>query len=274
MKTLVGFRYWITGIIVVVIGIVFVAHKQHDAAEKYKRHRAEYCSALGSTPQQKKECIEKRTSARDYLPWGYDLVGWPEGITTWAILLTLGAIIWQSSETRKAARAAEKSVAQEKDFFIQSQRPRLIVSAFYLKSRSGEVPEGLRRIDGSWHSGQFCVTNTGGTEATVKRVLCICPVLDSLPAKRPWEGQPGREVNFSLEPGSSEPYAFTIESQSTDEENVGITLTQHRTLYAMGWIDYEDARRVRRTTRFCRRYDPKQVRFWPVENDPDYESQD
>ena len=152
MKTLVGFRYWITVIIVVVIGIVFVAHKQHNAAEKYKRHRAEYCSALGSTPQQKKECIEKRTSARDYLAWGYDLVGWPEGITTWAILLTLGAIIWQSSETRKAARAAEHSAdasLSQIKVMKDSVRARLVIRTLDVPEVSGPQPimDGLRSLE-------------------------------------------------------------------------------------------------------------------------------
>ena len=157
MKTLVGFRYWITGIIVVVIGIVFVAHKQHDAAEKYKRHRAEYCSALGSTPQQKKECIEKRTSARDYLPWGYDLVRWPEGITTWAILLTLGAIGWQGWETRKVAEATRDSICTQVKALriaINTERPYLVISvesptpdAFvFMAKNEGSTPAKIKSI--------------------------------------------------------------------------------------------------------------------------------
>lgn len=43
-------------------------------------------------------------------PWWHKLLAWPEGITAWLLLLTLGAIIWQSWETRKAAQATEKSV--------------------------------------------------------------------------------------------------------------------------------------------------------------------
>ena len=47
------------------------------------------------------------------------LVTWPEGITAWAIMLTLGAIVWQAWETRKAA----KTMAQNTAAFILSQRP-------------------------------------------------------------------------------------------------------------------------------------------------------
>jgi hypothetical protein len=47
------------------------------------------------------------------------LVTWPEGVTTWAILFTLGAIAWQAVETRRAAQATFKYA----EAFIESQRP-------------------------------------------------------------------------------------------------------------------------------------------------------
>jgi hypothetical protein len=106
VKKLFGFRYWIGGALVGIALISFVAYEQHCAAEEYKHHRAEYCSALIATAEQKKSCIEERASAQDYLPWGYELFRWPEGITTWAIILTGFAIVWQSNETRRAANAA------------------------------------------------------------------------------------------------------------------------------------------------------------------------
>lgn len=40
----------------------------------------------------------------------YQSIRWPEGITTLAIILTLGAIVWQSDETRRSAKASERSV--------------------------------------------------------------------------------------------------------------------------------------------------------------------
>jgi hypothetical protein len=43
-------------------------------------------------------------------PWWNVLLAWPEGITAWLLLLTLSAIVWQAWETRRAAKATEKSV--------------------------------------------------------------------------------------------------------------------------------------------------------------------
>jgi len=52
---------------------------------------------------------EEHTSDK---PQGWHkLIAWPEGITTWAIMLTLGAIVWQTWETRKAAKGAGESAA-------------------------------------------------------------------------------------------------------------------------------------------------------------------
>jgi hypothetical protein len=109
-----GWREWV--IIGAAIGfsiaaILFVAHKQHRATQEYKAHREEYCSSLGSnTPDQTKECREEGNSASDYLPWGYNLISWPEGITTWAIIFTGFFIALQALETHKAAEATRDSI--------------------------------------------------------------------------------------------------------------------------------------------------------------------
>src|ERR1700677_610594 len=108
MKTLVRFRYWVGGVLVVIALISFVTYKQQRAAEEYKSHHEEYCSALTATAEQKKACIEKRAGAQDYLPWGYELFRWPDGITAWAIIVTGFFIGWQARETRKAAEATRE----------------------------------------------------------------------------------------------------------------------------------------------------------------------
>jgi hypothetical protein len=57
---------------------------------------------------------------RENKPQGWHkLVAWPEGITAWAIMLTLGAIIWQALETRKAAIAARDSIKLQETAYYQ-----------------------------------------------------------------------------------------------------------------------------------------------------------
>jgi hypothetical protein len=40
-------------------------------------------------------------------PRHFEIFAWPEGVTAWALLLTLVVIAWQSVETRAAAKAGE-----------------------------------------------------------------------------------------------------------------------------------------------------------------------
>lgn len=93
-----------------IAAVLLVAHKQHRAAEEYGHHRADYCAGLVATPEQKKACEEEAKNARDYLPWGYELISWPDGITAWAIIFTGFFIASQSYETRRAANASAENV--------------------------------------------------------------------------------------------------------------------------------------------------------------------
>ncbi len=46
----------------------------------------------------------------EHYPSWVDTFAWPEGATAWALFLTLLVVGWQSTETRRSARATEKSV--------------------------------------------------------------------------------------------------------------------------------------------------------------------
>lgn len=106
-------RTWFVVIVslVVVVAIVLVARfdEDHDATGKGYDIKCtqpnEPSSATTSLT-----CVanpEKNTDqSKGNPPQWHKLVAWPEGITAWLLLITLGAIIWQAWETRKAARAA------------------------------------------------------------------------------------------------------------------------------------------------------------------------
>jgi archaellum component FlaG (FlaF/FlaG flagellin family) len=125
MKKMFGFWRWIIGASVGLGTVFLMAYQQHAAAEKYKHHRQEYCATRIASAEEKKACIEEGTNASDYLPWGYELLRWPEGVTAWAIIFTGFAIAWQSWETRKSARAA-------KDAIILQHRPKIVVRSLNL----------------------------------------------------------------------------------------------------------------------------------------------
>ncbi len=66
-------------------------------------------------------CTTKTENGQDKPQGWHKFVAWPEGIATWALILTLGAIWWQSWETRKSAKAAKDGVEMQ----ISKERARI-----------------------------------------------------------------------------------------------------------------------------------------------------
>lgn len=144
-----------------IAAIFFVTYKQHDAADKYKRHRQEYCAAFTTSTEQKEACTEETASANDYLPWGYKLVAWPESITTWAIIFTGFAVVWQAWGTGKAARATQVSV----QLVIAKERARIAVDFPPNALDLDDGPEWTEGMNVVYAGTQIIVANLGGANA-------------------------------------------------------------------------------------------------------------
>jgi len=155
MRKILGFWRWIAAACIFVGAIALVVAKQHAAAEEYKADRERYCAAFSHSEEQRVGCTEENASAKDYLPWWYILVSWPEGITVWAIIGTGFVIAWQSHETRRSANAALQSVKLEREEFISTFRPRIRVRLIVLEERGGKTKISLN------------IVNVGDTEAHV-----------------------------------------------------------------------------------------------------------
>jgi hypothetical protein len=82
--------------------IIAVAYEQHHAREKYQAQREADCIDLSLSPAEDDACAKEAQNRKDYAPWWNVLVAWPEGITTWAIILTFAAVGWQADETQWA----------------------------------------------------------------------------------------------------------------------------------------------------------------------------
>ena len=164
MLRILRFKYWIGGFSLVALLISCVAYEEHRAADKYKTHRTEYCSAFSTTTQQKESCLEERAESQDYVPWEIGIVSWPAGVTAWAIILTLFVIGWQSNETRRSAAATERSVAianRQIEMMKDKERARVEVSAnsFILRNNSPTF----------WYIvGDLKVRNLGMSRAYIK----------------------------------------------------------------------------------------------------------
>jgi hypothetical protein len=98
-------------------------------------------------------------------PWWHKLIAWPEGITAWLIMFTLGAIVCQAWETREAAEATRASVqTQERAVAlnVKTERPYLVISV--------ESPSRNRFV--------FSVKNEGRTPARIESIQCNALMAD------------------------------------------------------------------------------------------------
>jgi hypothetical protein len=261
VKKILEFRHWIIGFMGCVIFVSFMAYQQHRAADKYKNHRAEYCSTLTATVEQKEACIEERTSARDYLPWGYELFSWPEGITTWAIILTGFGIAWQSFETRKAAESMVLGTKAN----IEAQRARIVIENTIDKRSSDSEPF-------KW-SFDFSAKNAGLTEADVfeicesTEVISRAEFMDAIsgkvvpPKKRPFA------ESRKIPAGGSFPFGRADGDMRAVHRSYSIRGRRDTILLVYyGWLKYRDFAGGVHRRKFFYAYSPGAMRF--VESGP------
>jgi hypothetical protein len=97
----------------------------------------------------------------------YQLFGWPNGITVWALFFTMMAIVEQTRHTAEAARAAKKSADAallNTQAFISAERPWILVKA-----------EPSKRRQFGW---ELIAVNKGRTPAKVVAQADNCIALD------------------------------------------------------------------------------------------------
>lgn len=64
-------------------------------------------------------CAAPTDDSKDKPRGWHKLVTWPEGIATWALILTLAAIVWQAIESGNATRAMRESTDMQAIGFVQ-----------------------------------------------------------------------------------------------------------------------------------------------------------
>jgi len=165
---------WILGMVLIAGAVVAVTYKDQQARVKYQRecqeHMASIAVPVGKYTSGGDECKDPK----DYMPWWDILVAWPEGITTWAIILTLGAISWQAFEARKSTDVARDAVnaayvsvtfaeAQWK-LMIEEKRARLDLSLQHTGLDVEVAGEDLIHLIAT-----FSVRNIGASKAFIGR---------------------------------------------------------------------------------------------------------
>ena len=94
-------------IAVLAVLIVAILAMSRYAETRKDHHKENTCHAEGAavTPDKAGERAKETNEGKDSPDW-IDTFAWPDGVTVWALLLTLFVIAWQSAETRDAAQGA------------------------------------------------------------------------------------------------------------------------------------------------------------------------
>lgn len=104
LKRILLWKYPIA-VLIVLGGCVFVSRQDQSTRDKYEEKCSQLNARTISPTRHQEDCEEGAEDAARHLPRWYRIFGWPEGITAWAILLTLIAIAEQTNQTRRAADA-------------------------------------------------------------------------------------------------------------------------------------------------------------------------
>jgi hypothetical protein len=150
------------------------------------------------------EHSQKAQNGESSSPWWHVFFAWPEGITALLLALTLGAIIWQAWETRKAAEAAMDNIR----IVMQKERARLSIeivpSEFGIKDDVWEVELRIEN-DGPTHAFDVsmlaCYVITAKYIAPTHEELEFWPIKDKIRAEG-WVTTralfPGKSNDFTL----------------------------------------------------------------------------
>jgi hypothetical protein len=120
LRHIVSWKYVIA--VAVVLGCsIYVSREDQKTRDQYQQKCTQLNASTVSLPAHE-DCDKGSEDAARQLPRWYRVFGWPEGITTLAILLTLLAIADQTAQTRKAAEAAKESVIATRDSVLLQEK--------------------------------------------------------------------------------------------------------------------------------------------------------
>ena len=180
------------------------------------------------------------------------------------------------AETREATQAATRQAKVSEDTLILTQRPRLIVRNVVVKRSENTIPPRPLFERGMPVSGQFYISNVGGTPARIIEIGCWVEwYIGELPMERPYEGRNGDRLStpIVLQPSQSTPWPFTSEQNMGDEANSVLLNNDRWGICVLGWVAYKDDAEIERRTAFCRRWSVDRQRFMPVA-DTDYQHEE
>ena len=175
----------------------------------------------------------------------YGFFAWPNGVTAWAIILTLLAIAEQTKQTAKAAVATEASVESGKDAAKRQLRAYLVVTI------GGAVYQ--EREKGIRFAAHPMLTNTGQTPAHNVKVLAKAEIFPVPLPKDTSLSEIGDDLGETIL-GVNQPANMngivSVFCHDDEIENIKAA-SKGKSLYTWGLVTYKDVFGDEHYTRFC-----------------------
>jgi hypothetical protein len=197
-------------------------------------------------------CTTKADDGKDKPQGWHKLVTWPEGIATWALILTLGAIVWQAIVGRAAASAALKQV----NYMVSSERAWVMDTTVVLSSGAKDKPEGSEQV--------FIQCAAGNEGRTPARVLGMNAIFATGPISDPgktWDNKlywfpKTLTPKWTILPDKSSALHCSVPGLTGQPGQIfRQPIPNGETPYIHGVIKYWDVfSETERFTRFCYRY--------------------
>jgi hypothetical protein len=234
--------------VILVAAVVFVTCKYQTPCRSdgnKGKDKAFSSAVVVGTPTQNQQSGDKSDKSSDCMPCGHKLLAWPEGITVWAVLLTMLVIGWQSWETSISARAANDQISH----MIASERARVQVE---IEDEGGQQlhhpPRGSEML---WI--RPTIKNVGRTIATITGIRAVIRLnkedeqLPHIPEYPLGQGVDIKNINVVLPPNVPfQPIKLGVTRQEYDQVK-----DRKLFLYVHGWVEYADLSPNPRSTAFC-----------------------
>ncbi len=221
--------------------------------EKYAYNPASYSDKSSNAVLGPANSINPTTNAenaeRDHPSWhlAYQVFGWPNGITVWALFLTLMAVADQTRHTARAAKGTEDSVAVNRETAKRQLRA-------YIEVVIGDAMWQER--DKGYRFGAFPILkNSGQTPAYKLRFIAKAAVLPTDLPKEYLLSEAGDEAGETMV-GINQPVIMHAKVEDfihDDDVQFVKNGDRDKSLYTWGVIWYQDCFGDSHQTRFCHR---------------------
>jgi hypothetical protein len=244
-------KTWIVIVLSIVIFAVILMAAENQPSGAQERQSAQ--QAKPATPISVNCNCAPQTDDSKKKPQGWhELVTWPEGIATWALILTLAAIVWQAVISRNAVAVALKQV----NYMAASERAWVMDTSVILSAGAKDRPEGSDQV-----FIQCAAKNEGRTPA---RVLGMNAIVANGPVSDPGKTWDKKLYSFpktltpkwTILPDKSSALHCPVNGLTGQPgQTIRKATVDGETSFIHGVIKYWDVfSETDRFTRFCYRY--------------------